>query len=433
MCGLIFTVSKRGKHTGKRVFDLYKKQAHRGRKGFGYLAIEDGVLKGVKRSTTEDGIKKFLMNDKSEMILFHHRAPTSTPNTLRTTHPIFVSNGELKFDYYIEHNGVISNDTFLKKKHDELGYLYTTEYIEKSVGLYSDGHEEMFEYGDSKFNDSESLAIEVARYIEKLDNKVNITGSAAFTGIQLYKGTNKVANVFWGHNDGRDMCRTESGKWFIISSETGKEVEAMSIWFMNPNTMEIQKEELNVDKGYKRTVGYHAGANDNDRNPVDHTLVNAYYEAEDIKAANSDFKYFSCSGLVDFGAVKKTVWVPNQFLGKNISSRKLLSEYVLELPSPDVKTEDLGFDDVEAGYVRVEYEYERLEELAMKYARKQKQVRLQEKMFEEKRINKRLLDKTVSTLYDEMIEIEEQAVTLGVPAEEMANIFDIAEQLVDSE
>ena len=160
MCGLIGVFSKRNKRAGQVAFELYTKQKGRGQKGYGYIALKNGKIVSIKRATDEDGIKSTLMKEDADAILFHHRLPTSTDNTLGTTHPIHVSHKSLDSDYYIAHNGIIHNSHDLKIKHNELGFVYTTEHVMKNVAEYRNGMIEHIDSTVSKFNDSEALAIE---------------------------------------------------------------------------------------------------------------------------------------------------------------------------------------------------------------------------------------------------------------------------------
>ena len=176
MCGLVTVLSKKNKPAGQYAFELYQKQATRGKDGYGYLAIQDGHIVNVARAKTETVIRSMLMKEKADFIMFHHRLPTSTDNTIGTTHPMFVSHKELEFDYYFAHNGVITNAIYLKGKHDKLGYKYLTEHKIIEVAEYTHGHDpEYLSTPVTKFNDSETLAIELARYIEGKSDTIETT------------------------------------------------------------------------------------------------------------------------------------------------------------------------------------------------------------------------------------------------------------------
>lgn len=248
MCGLVAAISKKGKPAAHRVFELYRNQHLRGMAGYGYLAIHNGKLVNEVRALTEAEIKPKLLKEKASVILFHHRKPTSTNNTLRTTHPMFVSHESLDYDYFIMHNGVITNASFRKQNHKNLGFQYLTEHTLRTVAEYPDGEIEPVAVIGDKFNDSESLAIDLARYIETDDTRVHSVGAAAFMGIQLEKGTDNVHSIFFGHNYGRDLKWSKSKNWATIASETGDMIEHMQLYTMNLQDNIVEGRGLRMDE-----------------------------------------------------------------------------------------------------------------------------------------------------------------------------------------
>lgn len=248
MCGIALCISKKGKHTGRRMWDIYKKQDHRGKQGYGFISIRGGKIHQLFRGKTEYEAKEALVRDNSEIILFHHRFPTSTKNVLGATHPIFVSHDELEYDYYVAHNGVIVNDDELKKKHNELGYVYTTEFTEKTIVTYKDGRTEDVSSLVPVYNDSEALAIELARFIEYKDERIHVRGGAAFWGVKVRKNSNDVVSLFFGKNYGRDLCIEDTNKWYIIASETGEDLEDMKLWETSVDGKDWTERELLMDE-----------------------------------------------------------------------------------------------------------------------------------------------------------------------------------------
>lgn len=337
MCGLALCLSKTGKHTGQRMLSLYQKQASRGKLGFGYIAINNGEIVGVHRSTTEAGIKSKLVKDNSEIILFHHRLPTSTKNTLGTTHPIFVSHDELEFDYYFAHNGVITNAAMLKKQHEEIGYEYNTEFTEKTMAIYKQKDSEELTSSTTVFNDSEALAIELARFIEGKKSAVATYGGAAFWGVSMIKGTNKVETIVFGKNKGRDLCMETNKKWFIISSETGENIEDMKLFTLSMKDREITETDLHIDEAKPYiTPATRMGFNTHvyelpERTPpvtklpyadtLFSNLKNALYTYREAMETGEPISLFF---TVRFDGA--TYYVPYEFGGENPADRKLFSE-----------------------------------------------------------------------------------------------------------
>lgn len=230
MCGIVYI---RGGHDGivDKLLKHYQKQRGRGVEGFGFVATSgDRVV--YRRSQFEGDIKtkleKVRTNKKDVRdILFHHRYPTSTENITEASHPILVSHKELTNDYYVVHNGIISNCDTLKEKHEKLGYEYTTEietYLRVKYGKrkeYTTGIE---------YNDSEALAIELARYKEGLQDSIEARGSIAFIMLEVEKGSTRPIALHYGRNEGNPLGVTLDDGHYILASE-GDDKIASDIFF----------------------------------------------------------------------------------------------------------------------------------------------------------------------------------------------------------
>ena len=234
MCGIIAAFNKEGE-VNDWVVNQYEEQFSRGQRGFGSAFIaKDKTVKILRACEPVKALIDLYMN-KCEAIVMHHRYPTSTENYLEQTHPLKVSDGSLKYDYLVVHNGVISNEDLLKKTHEDLGFVYTTAY--ETVG------------GTSKFNDSESLAIEVARFIEEQTDEVGVQGSAAFVAVQIGKdGKNKdkVTRIFFGKNEGSPLNLSASNKKIRISSEgEGESIKPFTLYSFDPSgKYEFEKRKM---------------------------------------------------------------------------------------------------------------------------------------------------------------------------------------------
>jgi hypothetical protein len=222
MCGIIRAWSNSKRPVNKFIEEAYHLQKARGSEGFGYVAIRDGIAY-VERAEQEGEILKKLKAERASEILFHHRKPTSTENLVIATHPIFVSNDLLEFDYLVVHNGVITNDDLLKEKHNAMGFEYSTEH-EKTVTINWKGGSKIRE-SVIKFNDSESLAIEVALFAEGKKKDMDFMGSAAIIAYQLEKVTGRVLACYWGHNTGnplyQETIKRKGGVIYTMRSHVG--------------------------------------------------------------------------------------------------------------------------------------------------------------------------------------------------------------------
>lgn len=398
MCGLVGVFSKRNKPVGQIVYNLFKKQEVRGKDGFGYLAIDsEWNLIGVHRAKYEFEMRKLLFAEKSPIILFHHRQPTSTKNTIGTTHPFFVSHPELKYDYYWAHNGGVTNKTELKKKHNDLGYVYQSEFLEQTKVIYLDGREETLSYGNSYFNDSECLAIELSRYNEGIVNKVGTYGPAAFWGIALEKGTNKIVSFFYGKNQGRDLCSLENKKFWGITSTQGSEVTPMLLYSLDSGDPQLYQQELDMDEfiikrepaGFKETRQHclpvytePPDVSDKRLEGMDEylRLENKYYtyqEALDTGVPLSEF--FLAEQKRSKGGSMVNLYVPSKFAGESESRKVFLDDKEQEL------LEDLSYK-----YAKIEADREMLDEFYAEgklpyseYEEQDKKLELQLQSYEE--------------------------------------------------
>ena len=215
MCGIIF--ASRAETANKLVLKRYEKQKARGKEGFCFVEIKGGHILSVKRSQDEKDILEKLAKSTADQILFHHRYPTSTPNVVESTHPIFVNNKSLKYNYYVIHNGIITNDTELRDQHIKAGFKYTTDITKQLITAKNT-------YSEYMWNDSEAFAIDLVQSIES-GKDILSEGSIAFIALQYEKSTKKVVSLFWGKNN--NPLKIESQKdFFALSSESGKDIKA---------------------------------------------------------------------------------------------------------------------------------------------------------------------------------------------------------------
>lgn len=230
MCGIIAAF-----HTGKESPDAndwalktFENQYKRGIEGFGIVGWTPDEPKIEIHRACEPA--KFMFDIHAyrfPMLMVHHRTPTSTENKLDQTHPIRVSNGSLKHDYLVIHNGILYNHKAIHDKHvNELGFIYSTEYKDKKLSF-------------EKYNDSEVLAIELAMVIEGQKKALEVDGSAAFIALQIDKATDKVLKVYFGRNDKNplNMGKSRNGanhKIHLSSMGEGDEVQADILYSFEP-------------------------------------------------------------------------------------------------------------------------------------------------------------------------------------------------------
>lgn len=208
----------------------YRKQDHRGKQGFAFVEVDgEGKAHEPVREMTEVAILKRLADSVAGRILFHHRLPTSTVNIPCATHPIVVDNELLRNKYYVVHNGVLRNSDTLKKKHNDMGFDYTTEIVNETYHTGKDGKSFISE-SDTTYNDSEALAIDLALTLEGVQETMLSTGTIAFIALVCDKDDNAIGLV-WGRNGGNPLVMEMSSNAFSIKSEgEGKEVDVDTLY-----------------------------------------------------------------------------------------------------------------------------------------------------------------------------------------------------------
>ena len=228
MCGIVYVHRKNGKPARKLVLERFQHQKHRGTEGFGYVAVHNNQVVSYKRAQFLHEIEELLAKETAEEILFHHRFPTSGPNIVEMAHPLLVKNEKLGHEYYIAHNGVISNTGALYTKHIARGMEYATE-LQQHVSTKDNKHYHLT--GRNVWNDSESLAIETALTIEGEKPTIEAIGAAAVVGLQVKDGM--VTSRFYYRNYSNPLAFLESDKTITICSlGAGETVPANYVKFI---------------------------------------------------------------------------------------------------------------------------------------------------------------------------------------------------------
>ena len=222
MCGLVYKHNEKPSHRIKReVWKQYKRQEHRGTQGFG---IFDG--KHVVKAATEKRIERWFKRDsKTNLLLFHHRMPTSTENTRRGAHPYHTGDYFGDTRYVLAHNGCIRNPDELKEEHDKLGINY--------VSLMSDG----------SFNDSEALLWDFALTMEGKQEEMKAYGDMAIICIKLVDG--EPVDLMFGRNNWRPLKIFRQNKSMTLSSEgVGEDVPQNHLFTYNYATGELTNQKM---------------------------------------------------------------------------------------------------------------------------------------------------------------------------------------------
>ena len=238
ICGIVYSKNFWGKPVGKTIVKRYKNQRSRGFQGFGYYIPESNKL---THNTKESRILKMLKRDKkASEVLFHHRYPTSTANVRNACHP-FSTKDTYDNNYVLVHNGVLWNSHALKKEHDELGIKY--------VSLQESG----------KFNDSEALLYDVARYLEGEVDKITAYGTIAFICIKRDEDGIPEA-VYFARNDGNPLHMKLTDNSITLSSVgEGEMIKPDTLYRFDYRTYKLTEQYLTIPE-YGNVSYYGSGA-----------------------------------------------------------------------------------------------------------------------------------------------------------------------------
>lgn len=233
MCGLVYSQNFDGKPVNNDILEQFDKQRARGTDGFGLF---DGSKGNIVRSTKEDKILKWLCKYDSNLIMFHHRYPTSTANTKQNAHPFTTKKHFGDNQYILIHNGNVRNAWSVKDDHKKLGIQYRTQ----------DGN---------KFVDSESLLWDFALYSEGKQKYLKSYGDIAFICVKLIKG--KMSKLYFGRNGGRPLKLFRDKKEFFLSSEgKGSDLGTDILYTWDYNTKRLTKKTLKIPQYYYQTEDY---------------------------------------------------------------------------------------------------------------------------------------------------------------------------------
>ena len=219
MCGLVGKINFDGSNVNADILYRYIAQRSRGTEGYGFASVvNDKVV--IKKTVTEKGIISQMMKYPSDTILFHHRTPTSTDNTIQSCHPFLV---KIKTGWIIlAHNGAIYNAEEMYKKHKRLGISYSS-YSKKS----------------NNFNDSECLARDFARYINGDIKEMECEGWVAFIAFKVDKDK-KLENIYFMRNCSAKLNMMFTPEFLAIGSEIdGKEIESNKLYDFDMSTKKL--------------------------------------------------------------------------------------------------------------------------------------------------------------------------------------------------
>lgn len=255
MCGIIYYHTKKQKPVSKKIVKRYYQQKARGHEGFGvYRPLTNQLAHNPK----EKDMLKHIRSLQDNVLLFHHRMPTSPRANVRNACHPFSTKDFFKRNYVLVHNGMISNKDYLKRKHAAMGIEYvSTQPLKYPNQLPS----------TAEFCDSEALMWEVALYLEHKIEKIEANGSIAFICYSHEDMTRPL--LHFGRNTSNPLIINRSNHILSLSSTgEGKEVVADRLFTYDYATDRITDESLPLGYDYQNNYGYNSHA----PHPVSQTL-----------------------------------------------------------------------------------------------------------------------------------------------------------------
>lgn len=260
ICGIVYANSFDGRAVNQLVWDQFDKQRSRGVQGFGFFNGKYTV-----KAALEKRIKHKINSKKNQtdLLLFHHRFPTSTENVKRAAHPFSTGGYFGNVKYVLVHNGVITNAKTLYDEHQKLKKPITYQ------SLLDNG----------KFNDSEALLWDLALTIEGKQDALKAYGGIAFIAIKLVN--NVPQKLYFGKNAGRPlkMKRDESGM-FLSSEGEGEDIKESRLYTYNYKKRRLTDKFFRIPSynpsytsnwNYGKSNGYSSGYNPHNDGTSTHT------------------------------------------------------------------------------------------------------------------------------------------------------------------
>lgn len=238
MCGIIASLTKQPTRLNvEKVKHQFNEQRSRGVQGFGFVAVENGnVVFG--KSTTEKEIMEMLdVLGPTTCVVFHHRVPTCNFNSVKTNHPIFIaSKANLENKYFIVHNGHIQNTETLRTEHEKEGFVYRT-----NIQYRYEGNDQIWE----EHTDSESLGIEMAKFIEGKTSRIKARGGAAIFMLQIDKENNPKALYSFRETNPIKLYRNQNCI-FMASTSAGVEIPERKLFRIDLKTWKLESADARL-------------------------------------------------------------------------------------------------------------------------------------------------------------------------------------------
>lgn len=243
MCGIIGCVVRNPATIMKQIKLIYENQKDRGKDGCGmsiYHSHSNKITR-IRKQRIKSIFKKKYFNSlkKNDLVLFHHRLPTSTPNIPECNHPLCNEDKSI----HLIHNGWVTNADEQHEKLKANSHKFETEIITQKVYKINNKTYTKKIEGDDEITDSEILVhlleefSDGDNYLESIKQVIKVArGSFTFAfmvkkfpKIYLYKGQNGL--YIYEDNDNNIFFSSEflEDKFKLIKKCDNGEIGQLSI------------------------------------------------------------------------------------------------------------------------------------------------------------------------------------------------------------
>lgn len=240
MCGIIASLSKvPTKDHVEKIKKQYEEQRNRGTQGYGFVGV-DAENKVIHARFVSEGevLAELDRLPAMKSIIFHHRIPTCNMNVVPANHPLFIaSKKNLYHKYFIVHNGHIGNSDALREIHEKEGFTYKS-----TIEWYYKGDKDKVY---AEHTDTESLGIEMAKYIEQKSSHVKCKGGAAIFMLEIDRENNPINFYAFRQTNPIKWFRNQNGI-FLASEAKGVELDEKKLFRINLETLKVSQREAEL-------------------------------------------------------------------------------------------------------------------------------------------------------------------------------------------
>ncbi|MHC1571146.1 MAG: class II glutamine amidotransferase [Methanosarcinales archaeon] len=247
MCGIIGAVVRDARTLREEIEMLYYQQRGRGTHGFGVaVKKKDGGLFRERTATEREIFSAPIwdMIEEEDLVMFHHRLPTSTPNHPLCNHPIANEDQSIM----LVHNGVIYN---AERYFSMNGHTYETAITTiKMVGGEEISRTVEFTDSEAAVHMFEDLLKKHGDSMKAMKELVEECWHSSFLILKsdehrMYWGSNGQDLVYLLHSDKKKKLKKKRKQRirnnYILSEHPGGKDVSFNVGYIDTETLEIHE------------------------------------------------------------------------------------------------------------------------------------------------------------------------------------------------